>query len=122
MYATYCNRTPREIESELPTGIAFTAYSGYRRLYGVAESDYGEVYVYATEDAEKETRRRFPQDKRQPNLYVLRSDKALDPLIIGRKLKANSVPPAQLFVDLWNINTWYAKEYADALWKRIMGE
>jgi len=34
----------------------------------------------------------------------------------------SSIPLAQVFVDLWNLPEWYAKEFVQALEKRIFEE
>ncbi len=108
-----------EIEKSMPGGIAFTGYTAYRFLFKEAPADYSEVYLYAGDDALAEIKSRFPPGKRAPNLFVLKCDSDLEKSINGRKLKNSSVCEAQLFVDLWNMNEWYAKDYVDALSKRL---
>ena len=104
---------------EHANGIAFTGYTGYRLVFNDALADYSEVYLYATEESLKEIKRRFEPNDRIPNVIVLKCDSDLETAIKRHRLKASSVCPAQLFADLWNINQWYAKDFVDALSKRL---
>ena len=110
-----------EIESSMSGGIAFAAYTAYKRTYSDVPADYGEVYVYATENGAAEIKRRFRQGAGTSSIVVLKADPVLERMISAASPKIMSVAPAQIFVDLWNIRTWYAKEFADALSKRIFG-
>ncbi len=99
-----------KIESSLPDGVAFTAYSGYRLLYNDAPADYSEVYVYADLKTLKEIKNRFNNKGRYYNLFVLEKDKFLE---------GNIVPLPQIYVDLWNLSEWYAQDYLNAIEKRF---
>lgn len=100
-------KTVAEIEREMPP-VKFTAYSGYKLRFGEAPSDYSEVVVYGDED---EIKRRFKTSTGRPNIIVLKPDPHLS--------KFKEVPLAQIFVDLWNLDTWYAEEFLKALERRI---
>jgi hypothetical protein len=78
----------------------FTAYSGAKFYYNINPSDYSEIFVYGNTD---EITKRFPFRKGIPNIVCLKTDEHL--------MKYDSTPIAQIFVDLWNLNTWYAKEF-----------
>lgn len=124
MYSTYSDAGTSYIESSMPSGVAYTAYTGYSNLFGNDASDYSEVYVYATEQGARETARRFP--KRQfskgsdyANIIVLRPDRPLGAMIDNGSLDKSTVPITQLYVDLWNIKTWYAYEFVTKLKKRV---
>ena len=119
VYRTRAEMTVKEIEREMPVGIAFTGYTAYIRLYGDAPADYSEVYAYAADSALGEVRRRFKPTAKKPNITILRCDRELEREIQEGKLRNLSVCPAQLFVDLWNMNEWYAKDFTDALSKRL---
>ncbi len=119
VYQTRANAPVKEIERNMPNGIAFTGYTGYRLVFNEAPADYSEVYLYATEESLKEIKRRFEPNDRIPNVIVLRCDSDLETAIKRHRLKASSVCPAQLFADLWNMNQWYAKDFVDALSKRL---
>jgi len=107
IYQTRVNMPVKEIEKNMPDDIIFTAYSCYRFKFKDVPSDYSEVYVYG-ENIEK----RFPLNKNTPNLFVLKKD-------FFQKEKNATL--AQLFVDLWNIKEWYAKEFLKALEEKING-
>ena len=92
----------------------FTAYSGYRMCFREVPAAYSEVFVYADEETLKEIKRRFPEKKGPPNLFVLKADRRLKGIA-----KGDVAPPVQLFADLWNLREWYAKEFVNALLKRI---
>ncbi len=109
IYQTFAGKSIEEIENELPE-CSFTAYSGYKFEFGKIPSDYSEVLVYADKKLIEE---RFPQKRGKSNLIVLKPDKHL--------LKFKKIPVAQLFVDLWNLNTWYANEFLKTLEVHING-
>jgi len=109
------NKNVRDIEKEMPP-VKFTAYSGYKFRFRDAPSDYSEVIVYG--DPEK-IKSRFSSSepraskalKGRPNIIILKTDSHL--------LKFKHIPIAQLFVDLWNLDTWYAEEFLKKLEKKI---
>jgi len=92
----------REIEESLPPSSIPTAYTGFKLRFGYAPADYGEVLTYGIRE---EFEDRFGDERRssRPNLIVLKMDEHLRGL--GR------LPLAQLYVDLWNLETWYAQEF-----------
>lgn len=105
----------RETERNMPNNIIFTAYSDYKLKFKDVPADYSEIYVYADSQEIEEIKRRFSlkdKDKSQkPNLFILKKDSLID--------KYKSIPLSQLFVDLWNLNEWYSKEFLDAIERRI---
>jgi len=110
IYATRFEAPVQEIERLMPSDVVFTAYSAYRLAYNDAAADYSEVYVYATQDTLAEIKKRFPPRDGPQNVIVLEADPFISK---GR------VSPPQLFADLWNVGSWYAKEFLDALEKRL---
>lgn len=102
--------TVAEIEKGMPPNVVFTAYSAYRLRFNDAAADYSEVYVYGNNEGLKEVMKRFPQKNNNPNLFVLRKDFA-----------DKEMPLAQMFVDLWNLKEWYAKDFLTALEGRMHG-
>jgi len=106
-YQTFSPKPVGQIEREMPQ-VLFTGYSGFKQRFGHAPSDYSEVVVYADADAVRE---RFPPREGRPNVMVLRPDKHL--------LAFKEVPAGQLFVDLWNLGTWYAEDFLRALDAKI---
>jgi len=109
-YSTRFEAPAREIEKLVPSGTVFTAYSAFRIIYQDAPADYSEVYAYLTEEGVAEVKRRFPPKSGPANVIFLQAD----PFI-----RKNAVSPSQLFADLWNIRSWYAKEFLDAIEKRL---
>ncbi len=124
-YKTYvAGRSPTEIEGMLPSGIAYTNYSGYTKLFGNAVSTYSEVYAYATEQAVEEIRKRFPKNflskgSEYCNLIILKSDYVMSKRIMGKTLQKSAVSMPQLYVDLWNAKEWYAYEFLKRLKEKM---
>ena len=107
VFKTHVDKSVNEIEKELPP-VLFTAYSGYKFRFKTIPSDYSEVIVYGHPE---KIRERFGMGKGVPNLVVLKPDPHL--------LNFEKIPIAQLFVDLWNLNTWYANDFLKALEEKI---
>lgn len=102
IYSTYSDLSIKKIENSMPADAEYGCYSGYRFRFDDVPADYSEVYVYCDE---KEVEKRFPKRKGPRNIFALK--------------KYGEVSLAQLFVDLWNLKTWYAKEFVMALDKKI---
>ena len=119
VYKTASDLPVHEIERSMPNNIAFTAYSAFKYLLGNTPADYSQVYVYADSNTLNEIRIRFPERKGIYNLFVLLPDVYLSKSIESKNLKNSSVSIPQIFVDLWNINNWYSKDFIDALEKRM---
>jgi len=109
LYSTKVNLPVDEIEAMLPPGL-FTAYTAYKFIYKTLPSDYGEVWIYS--DA-KGVKNRFPPTSGVPNLYVLKLDDHL--------MRFKQIPLGQLYVDLWNMDKWYAQTYLKELEAKING-
>jgi hypothetical protein len=118
-YQTRVDEPVKDIEGSMPDDIAFTCYSAYRLLFKDAPADYSEVYVYATDQSLGEIMRRFRGREGPPNITVFRADRVLETEIASKRLRHSSVCTAQLFVDLWNVKVWYAKDFTDALARRL---
>ncbi|MFQ6121109.1 MAG: hypothetical protein ACE5KE_14635 [Methanosarcinales archaeon] len=99
-----------EIEKLMPEEVIFGAFSAFKLRFGETPADYSEVYVYA----EKKWSERFPERKGPSNVFFLKKEKILEKY--GRVTTL-----AQTFVDLWNINTWYAQEFLKKLEERLRG-
>ena len=111
VYNTRVDQPITEIEKLMPSGVAFTAFTAFRLRFKEVPADYSEVYVYANEEELAELKKRFPQKDGPANLIVLLKPKNFT----IEKL----VPNELLFVDLWNLKEWYAKEFLNALRKKI---
>lgn len=112
VYQTFLNEKIEKIEGLIPTNAILTAYSAFKIKFKQLPSEYSEVVVYGKwEDFEK----RFGKENRKmkPNLIVLELDEHL--------LKFKIAPIAQIYVDLWNLGTWYAEEFRRKLEEKIDG-
>lgn len=99
-----------EIEGRMPPGIVFGGYSGARQKLTEPPADYDKVYIYSRNL--EEIKERFSFQKGSPNLIVLQPDEFLASY-------GQTTTLAQTFVDLWNLPEWYAREFTNALKKKI---
>ncbi|MFH0714983.1 MAG: hypothetical protein V1847_04330 [Candidatus Diapherotrites archaeon] len=111
VYKTRAELKVAEIEKLMPSGISFTAFSAFKRRFKEVPADYSEVYVYAGEEELAELKKRFPPKEGPANLIVLAKPKNIE----VEKIVSNE----QMFVDLWNLKEWYAKEFLTALKKKM---
>lgn len=111
VYRTRISLPVKEIEKSIPDNTIYGAFSSYKLKFKDVPADYSEVYVYGNAE---EIKKRFPQSNEMmpSNLFVLEKDK-----FMGEYGKTTTL--AQTFVDLWNIKEWYARDFLDALKKRI---
>ena len=107
IYKTRVEAPVKEIEKQMPNNIVFTAFSAYKFKFKDVPADYSEVYIYAGEDIKK----RFKENNKVPNLFILKKDNA--------EKYGKTATIANLFVDLWNLNQWYAKDFLNALEAKI---
>jgi len=106
IYETSVDLPVRSIESSMPPDIIFGAFSAYRLFYDDAPADYSTVYVYSKHI--DEIKKRFPPKKGISNLFVVNPDPFLADF-------GKATPPVQMYVDLWNLREWYAKDFLRAL-------
>lgn len=103
----------REIERIMPD-VIFTSYTAYKLNFKDVPADYSEVYVYADKlqlETIKKRLKNFKTSEKNPNLFILKKDSALS--------SYDKLPLSQLFVDLWNLKEWYAKDFLNSLEKKI---
>lgn len=112
IYQTRAEMPITQIEKQMPSGVTFTAFTAFKLRFKDVPADYSELYVYANEEELVELKKRFPKREGPANLIVLSKPKKLNTEKI--------VPNELLFVDLWNLKEWYAKEFLNAL-KQKMG-
>ena len=122
IYSTRVNLSVQEIERSAPAGVTFTAYTGSRLSFTEVPADYSEVWLYTPDETLEELRRRFRKNNLPRNLIVLRSDYKLADSVRKFSRNNNSVTIPQLYVDLWNIPTWYSKEFFSMVDRRIKEE
>jgi hypothetical protein len=114
IYSTRSDKPTSEIEKSMPADVAYTAYSAYKFRFGGVPADYSEVFVYS--EGVEEIERRFPRQSGPRNLFVLKTDERL----VGLS-KDGIAPLGQVFVDLWNLREWYAREFVKELGARLYG-
>jgi len=103
----------KEIERIMPD-VVFGAYTAYKFRFDDVPADYSEVYAYADDNELKIIKSRvskFKTGENNPNLYVLKKDKLL--------ASYPKIPLSQIFVDLWNLKEWYAKDFLNELENKI---
>jgi hypothetical protein len=112
VYQTYLDEPVEKVESEVPANSVFTAYSAFKFRFRRIPSDYSEVVVYGSR---QDFERRFGKENSlmKPNLLVLKLDEHLARFKIA--------PIAQIFVDLWNLRSWYAKDFLKEMEEIIDG-
>lgn len=111
VYRTRVESSVSGIERAVPSGVVFTVFSAFRLRFNEVPADYSEVYVYAGNEELAELKKRFPPKHGSPNLIVLTKP---------ANLAAEKIAPNELvFVDLWNLKEWYAKEFIKALREKI---
>jgi len=111
VYATRVSMGIGEIEARLPASAIPTAYTAFvlhatRNLV----ADYEQVVAYADGN---EVRRRFPGRRGQANLLILEPDPLLSRY--GR-----IAPRCQVYADLFNLPTWQAQRFLDALDRELL--
>jgi hypothetical protein len=99
-----------EIEGRMPAEVIFGGYTAGRQILKEAPADYSRVLVYAP-DGHSITER-FEFTKGQASLFVLKAD----PFLKNYGMHTCLV---QTFVDLWNLDDWYAKEFVNSLKRKI---
>lgn len=99
----------RDIEGRLPVGAIPTAYTAVRERFGEPPAEYGKVYCYHVNPLEVVERLTPDSSPGEPNLFILRADPYL----------GNAVSLSQLFVDLWNMTDWYAKDFCNFVKAKI---
>lgn len=112
IYSTHADLTVREIEGLMPDGALYGAFSAYAKKYQEAPADYDKVYVYADKKIASEIKERFSQKPGYQNIFIILKDSYLRDI-------NGIIPEAQLYVDLWNLSDWYAKDFLNALKTRL---
>ncbi len=111
IYKTRVDDSAINIEKRVPDDVVYAAYTAYKFKFKDSPSDYSEIYIYANNI--KEIKKRFPEKNNTPNLFILKKDVNLD-----KYGKTSTI--GNIFVDLWNLEEWYAKEFLKAIEKRLV--
>ncbi len=114
VYSTHVRLSIKEIEGSLPANVVFTAFSGYKLRFNDVPADYSEIYTYADDKTLGEIKKRFPEKKGPKNLFVLQSNR-----VVKKMSKIGIAPASLLFVDLWNVKGWYARDFLNALREKL---
>lgn len=119
IYQTQSKLSVQEIEASMPADVFPTAYSAFRMYFSdPVPADYGAVYFYSKDFSAIE--KRFEKSQKgttnifsslEPNLFIIKQDIFL--------AKYKKTPLGQIFVDLWNLPQWYAKEFSEAVLLKI---
>ena len=108
IYRTRVDKPVKKIEAEMPADIIYAAYSAYKFKFKDVPADYSEVYFYS--DNIEEVEKRFPKNNKTPNLFALKKDRNMKDMTL-----------ALIFVDLWNLREWYAKDFLNAMEDKLNG-
>ena len=100
----------KEIEGLVLPDTVFTAYRAALEYLPQAPADYDKIYLY-TQNPE-EVLARYKLGKGRDNLFLLKADPFLTSY-------GEVTTIAQTYVDLWNLQDWYAKEFTKALKEKI---
>lgn len=116
-YSTYYDCPVLKAQSELPAGGLYGGYTAARHLLGHAPADYDKLYYYC-EDVD-DFKKRFPENHAYPdNIFVLTLSSI--PTYIKR-YPAGTTSLPHTFVDIWNMNDWFAADFINALEEKING-
>ncbi|MFH1439480.1 MAG: winged helix-turn-helix domain-containing protein [Candidatus Woesearchaeota archaeon] len=121
IYKTRAEMPVRNIESLMPAKVIYGCYSAYKFKLEDVPADYSEVYVYLEEEYLEDIKKRFPPSNKPPNLFILKKDSRMD-LCLDLVRNIRITTTAQLFVDLWNLREWYAKDFLTAFENRLKKE
>lgn len=110
IYKTYYPQDIFEIESLMPPQTTPTAYSACRLYFDLVSSDYDKIYYYAS-NKEDIGSRFLQKGKNKFNIHILKKDDFME--------NYKTITLAQVFVDLWALPDWYAREFREALHKKI---
>jgi len=113
IYQTAIDLPVKKIEALMPPKIIYGLYTAYNQRFDDQPADYDKVYIYSTEKELEEIKKRFPVKKSYSNLIVLKADKFLHNY-------GETTPLCQTFVDLWNVEEWYAQDFLNALKNKII--
>lgn len=109
VYQTRVDLPVLKIVGQLPAAVRLGGYAHYQQKFKTAPADYDKIHVYAKDLTE--IKKRFPPAKGAANLIVFKSDDYME--------FYQALPLAQLYVDLWNFKEWQAREFLEALKKKL---
>lgn len=101
-----------EIEGLLPNQTIPTAYTAIRERFGEPPTDYDKVYCYHSQPQIVIGRFQGQITPGPANLFILEADPHLSDY-------ESQITLGQLFVDLWNLPDWYARDSVNFLKTKI---
>ncbi|MDO9027951.1 MAG: hypothetical protein Q7U68_03725 [Candidatus Roizmanbacteria bacterium] len=105
IYSTFSPLPVYDREGLMPPEVIPTVFTAFRLKFKRIPADYDHIYFYSNKI--EKIIKRFPKNSRPPNIFILKPDRYL--------LKFKKLGLAQLFVDLWNLPEWYAKDFQEAV-------
>ena len=105
IYSTFSPLPAYDREGLMPPDVIPTVFTAFRYLLNKTPADYDHIYFYSNKI--EKIIKRFPKSRRPPNIFILKPDPYL--------LKLKKLGLAQLFVDLWNLPEWYAKDFQETV-------
>ncbi|OGV96245.1 hypothetical protein A2W24_04050 [Microgenomates group bacterium RBG_16_45_19] len=115
VYTTHIDMPVLDIEASIPPESIFAGYSAGRLILKEPPADYDKVYFY-TDIALDLLKQRFPPQPKNTAANVLVLKLALPMRLYGPR---TTLP--QTFVDIWNLNDWYAREFTQELEGKFHG-
>ncbi|MFH1536295.1 MAG: hypothetical protein ABIC96_04505 [Patescibacteria group bacterium] len=100
----------KEMEGLAPPSSIFGGYSAACRFFSEAPADYDKLCLYVRDL--DEVLKRYKIGRGRPNLLILKADDFLADY-------GDFTTISQTFVDIWNFEDWYAKEFTAALKRKI---
>ena len=105
VYSTFSPLPVNDREGLMPSDVIPTGFTSFRYLLNKIPADYDHIYFYSNKI--EKIIKRFLKSKRPPNIFIIKPDPYL--------LKSKKLGLAQLFVDLWNLPEWYAKDFQEEI-------
>ncbi|OGG21186.1 hypothetical protein A3D03_06625 [Candidatus Gottesmanbacteria bacterium RIFCSPHIGHO2_02_FULL_40_13] len=110
IYSTYNPQDVFSIESLMPAEAVPTAFSACRLFFNINPAEYDKIFYYVA--GKEDVLSRFPDGgKNKANVIFLKKDKFME--------SYEKIPMAQVFVDLWSLPEWYARDFREVLLTKI---
>lgn len=113
-YKEFLNEKTNKLEGIMSPEAVFGLYSGFKSIYQQIPAEYDHLYVYIENEKLPLVLDRISpvgQSKVSPNFFIIEPDKWFrtypQPLL------------EQIFVDIWNSQEWYSKDFLKTLEEKI---
>ncbi|MEX1061528.1 MAG: hypothetical protein WEC39_00200 [Patescibacteria group bacterium] len=114
-YQTYFEGTATQIEGLATPSSIYAGYSAGRKILQEPPTDYERVYFYVNQKNLDEFKQRFPLSKAaKANIFALKMPPPMEQYGLVATLP-------QTFVDIWNLEDWYSRDFTKALEEKING-